>query len=143
MREQEIYEYIAKNYPNSVLAANYEVFKDSETDRIEQIGDFFQFEILNMCGCGCPEDSLECVQKLLTACDWRDDTLAIDEWQKKRNEVWMECVGIAHITDDPLWQFMAYQLDSAGLLEHGTSINGAWTTDFGKMCLDFLDNYWE
>lgn len=146
MTEQETYEYIAKHYPDSVLKANYELSKDSESDRIEQIMDFFQFEVLGMCGCGCPEESLEAVRRLLHAYAWRGDEFkanTLGEWQAMRKLMWVCEVGIEHVTDDPLWQFMAYQLDRAGLIEHGTSINGAWLTDLGQMCLDFLDNYLE
>ena len=46
-----------------------------------------------------------------------------------------------HVCDDPLLQFMAYLLDDKGLTEHGTSINGAWLTDEGEVCLEVFNMY--
>ena len=37
-------------------------------------------------------------------------------------------------------QFVLYMLDSAGFLEHGSGIWGAWLTDLGRMFLYVLNN---
>ena len=66
-------------------------------------------------------------------------TIAYD---KKQNKLANLC-GIEIIDNtnyDGLIQFVLYMLDSAGFLEHGSGIWGAWLTDLGRMFLYVLNN---
>ena len=64
MRLSEIAEFVVEEYPDCCMASNNVVSKGCREDwyeeyLIDELMDFFSFEIMNMCGCGCPEDTHE------------------------------------------------------------------------------------
>lgn len=115
----KIAEYIIGHYPESCLAENIKMgHRYDETELMEECKHFFYYEKLGWCGCGCPEDAERCVLNLLSEIK----------------------VKTADVYADDLLLCLAYTLDHAGLLEHGTSIGGAWLTEEGKMYLYLLEN---
>lgn len=73
---------------------------------------------LNICGCGCPEN----VYRLIHA--------VLKEILESRVRVNDE-VGY--------YDYMIYQLNEQGFLEHGSSIFGSWITEKGKKLIEALD----
>lgn len=127
---RKISDYIKKNYPDSCIAYNDKESSMSGYELAEEIADFFSYEIIKICGCGCPEDTIVCIMNYLQIVN---DKLN-EEWETTKKK-FLEKFGVESVYDNPLLQFMAYMLDDKGLTEHGTSIGGNWITDLGKMCL--------
>lgn len=93
---------------------------------------------LSLCGCGCPNDTLDVIRKYLhIRKDWKDNKCDYDEVQQRyKTELNIDD------QDDIQWgllQFMAYILDDRGFTEHGSSIGGCWLTEKGEMFLTVLD----
>lgn len=76
-----------------------------------------------ICGCGRPEDAWEVVLKHL-----EEFSLRGEDWNKRNFEFINS--GEAHI--------VAHLLTYLGLLEHGGSVGGSWTTASGDAVLAFL-----
>ena len=80
---------------------------------------------LGICGCGNPEEAYQAVLDMLKrAEDRKNGKLILDD-------------------NNPHELFMAYILDHLGLLEHGSSIYGAWLTAKGKKMLEALEKFAE
>lgn len=73
---------------------------------------------LNICGCGCPEN----VYRLI-------------------HVVMKEICESRVRTDDEIgfYDYMIYQLNEQGFLEHGSSIYGSWVTKKGEKLVEVLD----
>ena len=88
MRLSEIAEYIVEKYPDCCMAVNNDVNKGCREDWYEEylidpLMDFFSFELLDMCGCGCPEDTHELIRKFLTIrSEWQDKKISYEETMK-------------------------------------------------------------
>lgn len=147
-----IVKYIIEKYPDSYLSCNYDydyIDKADDEFLLDECKDFFFYEILDTCGCGRPDDTesvikdiLNIINDYLNVLENRNDdkiNLAYDKKIKRLNNL---CgVEIENNTNyDGLIQFVLYMLDSAGFLEHGSSIGGAWLTDLGRMFLYVLNN---
>lgn len=136
----DIRNFIKENYTDSCIAHNSP--RTTPCELLEEISDFFKYEILDFCGCGCPESSERAVRDYLYAINMRTDKKSIkdtdERWNKSR-EYLNEKFKVKYSTDDPLLQFMAYTLDTKDLTDHGSSINGAWIEDLGKICLYIFD----
>jgi len=70
MRLSEIVEFVVEKYPDCCMASNNIVSKGCREDwyeeyLIDELMDFFSFEIMDMCGCGCPELTYELIRKIL------------------------------------------------------------------------------
>ena len=70
MRLSEIAEFVVEKYPDCCMAVNNVVSKGCREEwyeeyLIDELIDFFSFEIMNMCGCGCPEDTHEMIRRVL------------------------------------------------------------------------------
>lgn len=147
MRLSEIAEFVVEEYPDCCMACNNVVSKGCREDwyeeyLIDELMDFFSFEIMDMCGCGCPEDTHETIRRVLNIREDRfEKDIKYDEVQKRYKEE-------LHLnTQDSLHygalQFVLYALDANGILEHGSSIGGCWLTDLGKMYLTVLNAWHE
>ena len=82
--------------------------------------------------CGCQDD--EAFEKLITtlkSCDRSDFLESGDKSGWKTMEDICSEVGESDVIAHILLQY----LDNMGLIEHGTSIRGAWTTSKGNECL--------
>lgn len=88
---------------------------------------------LGLCGCGCPEETLDTALGVLSAIEVRsaaweaNDDSAAEQAYEQLNRLAPfegEHAGLGYA-------FM-YMLDAHGLLEHGSSIGGSWLTDDGK-----------
>lgn len=89
------------------------------------------FNDLCLCGCGRPEDILRYITEALRAYREVLDTDWSEEARKKAEL----------FTDGILREWTAHIMDSAGLLDHGTGIHGAWITDKGREFLLALEKY--
>jgi len=88
---------------------------------------------LKMCGCGSPERTQEVIKLVLEAHSIKD--------YKCRMEALSNICDVdinKNANYDGLIQFVLYILDSHGILEHGSSIGGAWLTEKGKALLELL-----
>ena len=109
---------------------------------IDSLMDYWMYEDLGLCGCGCPEYTFEVIRKYLhIRQDWRENKLTYNEViDKYRRDL--------HIDDNDnnqfgLLQFMMYILDEHGFTEHGISITRCWLTEKGEMLLATLDAWHE
>ncbi|WP_327300361.1 hypothetical protein [Streptomyces goshikiensis] len=82
------------------------------------------FDSLNLCGCGQPAAAYEMVRDLLALAP------LYEEGRWRLAETLTGGGGGHHI--------IMSALDAAGLMEHGSSISGAWLTGKGKWCLDAM-----
>lgn len=128
-----IHNFIRDKYPKSCIAKNEQLngfCPDNIViyDLIKECSDFFLYEILGFCGCGCPETSMESVCDYLDIVDLRhtksDDKLNRYENSIKARKLMQDKFNVRDVYSDPLLQYMAYSLDDAGLTEHGSSIDG-------------------
>ena len=93
---------------------------DCEEDDLISIIKYFYFEVLNWCGCGEPGDAMRTISKFLNA---------INEMNIELREIKLEkAFNVRKIYDSDLLLCLAYSLDAAGLIEHGTSIHSCWLT---------------
>lgn len=134
----KIRDYVAAKYPDDSIAIIEKV--DTEAELIRDVGEFFIYNILGFCGCGCKDTSIEAVYKYLRVCAFRSATCQTDQYKKSPDKL-QEAFGFKYVSDDPLLQFMAYTLDDKELTEHGSGIGGAWITDLGEMCMYALGRY--
>lgn len=147
MKLSEIAEFVVEKYPDCCMASNNVVSKGCREDwyeeyLIDELMSFFSYEIMDMCGCGCPEDTYELIRRVLNVrYDWYIDKIEYEEIKKRYKE------DLHLDTEDTLHygalQFVLYILDSSGILEHGSSIGGCWLTDLGKMYLTVLNAWHE
>ena len=145
MRLSEIAEYIVDNYPYCCLASNHDFIKGCREDwyeesLIDSLMDFFSFELIDMCGCGCPEDTHELIRKILTIrSEWQDKKISYEEIKNRyKNDLDLDDSNNNHYG---ALQFIFYILDGCGIIEHGSNIGGCWLTDLGKKYLTVL-NAW-
>ena len=137
---RKIAEYIKKNYPNSCIAYNDRDNHTSGCELVQEIADFFSYEIIKICGCGSPEDTIICIRDYLQILSdkFANKDVEMEKWHQicaDSRKRMLEKFNAEYVTDNPLLQFMAYMLDDKGLTEHGSSVDGSWITDLGKMCL--------
>lgn len=147
MRLSEIAEYVVKNNPDCCMAVNKAVIHGHRDDwyeesLIDELMNYFSYEVIDMCGCGNPESTYESIRRLLNIRnDWRVNKIKYEEVIERYEKE-------LHVNrdDDIQWgllQFMLYQLDSCGILEHGSSIGGSWLTKEGEMYLTVLNAWHE
>ena len=98
--------------------------EESESD-LMAIVNYYYYMILKWCGCGDPATACRTIKELLYAFSDFDN----------REARLMESFGVDSLCDDPLVLCLAYALDAAGFIEHGTSIGCSWLTDDGKYFL--------
>ena len=145
MKLSEIAEFVVEKYPDCCMAVNNVVSKECREEwyeeyLIDELIDFFSFEIMNMCGCGCPEYTNELIRKILIIrSEWRDEKLSYDDVIKR----YKTDLDLYNENDNHYGtlQFILYMLDAHGIVEHGSSVGGCWLTDLGKMYLTVL-NAW-
>lgn len=147
MRLSEIAEFVVEKYPDCCMASNNVVKKGCREDwyeeyLIDELMDFFSYEIMDMCGCGCPEDTHDVIRRILNIRKDRfEKDIKYDEVQERyKEELHLDTQDSLHYG---ALQFILYMLDSNGILEHGSSIGGCWLTELGKMYLDVLNAWHE
>lgn len=147
MRLSEIAEYIIEKYPNCCMTYNNDVTKGCREDWYEEslidpLMDFFSYEILHLCGCGCPEDTYELIRKILTIrYEWKSRKISYEEVLKRyKDDLELDTKNSSH---NGILQFVMYILDHNGILEHGSSIGGCWLTNLGKMYLTVLNAWYD
>ena len=145
MRLSEIAEYIVEKYPDCCLASSRDFVKGCREDwyeefLIEPLMDFFSFELLHMCGCGCPEDTHGLIRRILIIrSEWQDKKISYEEVKMRyKNDLDLDNDNNNHYG---ALQFILYMLDEYEIVEHGSSIGGCWLTELGKMYLTVL-NAW-
>ncbi len=128
---QKIKDYIIEFYPDSCLSINYANGVITDAMLPHECIDFFYYEKLNWCGCGDPISAIKVVRDFL-------DIFSTWEGREKKLQERFEAKTIY---DNDLLLCLAYTLDRAGLIEHGTSIGSPWITREGEMLLWLLNNY--
>lgn len=147
MRLSEIAEFVVEKYPDCCMATNNVVDKGNREDwyeeyLIDNLMDFFSFEVMDMCGCGVPEDTYEMIRKILNIRkSWSEENIKYDELQNiYKEELHLNTKDSLHYG---ALQFVLYILDSKEIIEHGSSISGCWLTELGKMYLTVLNAWHE
>jgi len=139
MDENEISNYITRKYPDCCLAYNIKNHDYYKEELIEECEKFFYYEKLNWCGCGDPETAKKVIRDFLRILyDYKKEDNINSAYQKKCKNL-KERFGVDNVYDNELLLCLAYTLDAADLIEHGSSIGGAWTTDEGDMFLWLLN----
>lgn len=148
MRLSEIAEYVIEKYPDCCMACNNDVTKGCREDwyeesLIDHLMDFFSYEILHLCGCGCPEDTYEIIRKILTIrFEWQSRKISYEEVIKRyKNDLGLDTKKNSNHYG--ALQFVMYILDHNGILEHGSSIGGCWLTSLGEMYLTVLNAWYD
>ncbi|MFE9855581.1 hypothetical protein [Streptomyces sp. NPDC005780] len=77
---------------------------------------------LGLCGCGNPDDAYNLVRDLLALCPLYED----QRWHQAET---LTGGGAVH-------HIVMSTLDTAGLIEHGSTINGSWLTPKGAWFLN-------
>ena len=139
----EIARFVCERYPNSCIAANVGVNYVDRYDKellIEMLVEFFSYDILNLCGCGIPENTWEVIHHILS--------IRLLAREMDYSEIKKMYKDELHLdADDDLQhgslQFILYILDDCGLVEHGSSVGGCWLTELGKMYLTVLDEWFD
>ena len=150
LTEQQAYRYLYANKGIEFLAENYESFDCMiqqgcrevwyEESLIDSLMDFFSYEIVGMCGCGCPGDSCEVIRQILNIRNDANNLEYEQIQQRYKDDLHLDTKDLLQYGT---LQFVLYMLDECGLLEHGSSINGCWLTDLGKMYLTVLNAWHE
>ena len=92
MKLSEIAEFVVEKYPDCCMAVNNVVSKGCREEwyeeyLIDELIDFFSFEIMNMCGCGCPEDTHDMIRIVLNIREDRfEKDIKYEEVQKRYKE---------------------------------------------------------
>lgn len=97
-----------------------------------------------LCGCGSVEAMWEIVREVLK----RSQAIQVrnDNWRADASAQAVDCKGFydsmpEYDLSGTAVEFIAQVLDTAGFMEHGTSIAWAWPTARGKVLLAFLDKH--
>ena len=110
----------------------YELFND--------IMEFMKFSILGCCGCGDIDSTLIAIRDYLYLVKHRTDNNTTEGWNESKHML-KEKFGVDHISNDRILQYMAYSLDTMEFTDHGSSINGTWILDLGRIALYLFDLY--
>lgn len=148
MKLSEIAEFVVEEYPNSCMAINNVVNKGCREDwyeeyLVDELMDFFSYEIIDMCGCGCPDDTNEVIRRILNIrYDWHEHKIESyeDLQERYKNDLQLDTKNNLHYGS---LQFILYMLDTRGILEHGSSIGGCWLTYLGEMYLTVLNAWYK
>ena len=138
----EIVEYVLDKEPDSCLShnihhyGNYKEYSEEmiEETFLEQLDDFFTYEIIDLCSCGTPNNCKKDILNLLNILYNKKINPNSNEAYEIKTQQLKETFNARTVYDNSLLLFMVYILDSKGLLDHGSSIGGAWITDLGNMC---------
>lgn len=145
MKLSKIAEYIVKKYPGCCLESSRDFIKGYREDWYEEslidpLMDFFSYELMDMCGCGCPDYTYELIRKILIIrYEWQNKKLSFDEAKER----YKSDLDLDYYNENQYGalQFILYVLDARQIVEHGSSIGGCWLTDLGEMYLEVL-NAW-
>lgn len=149
----EIASDIAAKDKDSVITVNHLIdlfvtpdhLSDTEAMQIAKlIIDYYQYEVMNFCGCGCPEMILKIVQLVLKT---------QERFHTDKNYGYYDCVetytkelhlesSVESRMNEIIIEFFLKSLDSCDLLDHGSGVSGSWLSSKGDNFL-FALNYWE
>lgn len=110
----------------------------------------------NHCCCGDPLTSITPVVNLLKALsEWKKWSNSYEKengmvsygsenwdfyWHKNK-EIFKSYIGVEDVYENPLYLYVAYDLDRVGCTEHGSSIGGAWITELGEAILVLFEEW--
>lgn len=145
MKLSEISEHIVEKYPDCCLASSHDFIKGCREDWYEEslidpLMDFFSFEWMDMCGCGCPDYTYELIRKILTIrLEWQNKEMSFAEVKER----YKRDLDLDYYNKNQYGalQFILYILDARQIVEHGSGIGGCWLTELGEMYLTVL-NAW-
>lgn len=133
---KEIRSWLKEKYPGGFPNGSYN--EPDFEDMLEELGDFVKYWLLGICGCGCQGTTIKAIRDYLSIIYDRTKKNDDAAWEDARTRM-KEVFGVSYPSDDPLLQYMAYDLDERGLTDHGSGINGAWISTLGEKCLFILD----
>lgn len=147
MRLSEIAEFIVEKYPNCCMAINNVVDKGNREDwyeeyLIDNLMDFFSYEVMDICPSGSPQYTNDMIRKILNIRkDSFEKHMYIDEIHNRyEKELHLNALDLFHYG---ALQFILYILDSKGIVEYGSSVNMGWLTELGEMYLVVLNAWHE
>ncbi len=144
MRLSEIAEFVVEKYPDCCIQCSQKGCREDwyEEYLIDELMDFFSYDIMDMCGCGCPECTYELIRKVLAIrADKHNDKITYEETIRR----YKDDLDLDDSNDNQsgALQFILYMLDSKEIVEHGSSIGGCWLTKLGEMYLTVLNAWHE
>lgn len=95
-----------------------------------------RYKVLNFCSCGRPDNISYMIRDVLKAIQKKSENLELNV-ENARELYDKEIMSICG-TNTPhslIYEFMLNVLDSVGLIEHGSSLTGAWLTSYGENML--------
>ena len=117
----EIAERVVECYPDCCMAHNHVVKIGCREDwyeeyLINELMDFFSYEIVNICGCGNPESTHEIIRRLLNIrLENQEGSLKYEDMKQRYKEDLH--LDISDDTHYGVLQFLLYMLDSCGIVE--------------------------
>ena len=135
-----LYMHFGEKFTSDPVSLIQDLHFGTGDDIFKQVYEFFAFQVIGICGCGC---SGHIVQTLADHLDIiNQSTKAIAECKdlknfsyEKYNKMREERFGTPYITGNVFYCFMAEILDDRGLTDHGNNIDGAYITTLGEVCL--------
>ena len=109
----------ASSSQKEIAHTNMKWEKELRECHYERPADFLWFYVMNGCGCGSSDEFKELAWDVFSA--FAEDKPS--KWE---------------LYENPIREMVAQWLYSCGLLEHGTSIRGAWLDDEGQQLYDAL-----
>lgn len=106
--------------------------EESSQDLIDELMD----KKLNFCSCGNPEEIDLMIESILKSRESYTENLSklgYDENTRNLDDTLQKEFGFT--SQSVVYEFILKTLDGVGLLEHGSSIYGAWVTPYGKEIL--------
>lgn len=145
MKLNEIADYVEEKYPDSCFSKNHTNYlKGCEEDwyqnhLMNELMDFFSYEIMDMCGCGNPEYTYEVIRKILII---RSENPDYNETEKRyKDDLNLDSENTENHCG--ILQFILYMLDACGIVDHGSNIWCCHLTDLGNMYLTVLNAWHE
>ena len=126
----DIYNYVKSLADGSFYYGEPEECFDEES-KITKMQEYFHYDLMGWCGCGCPENADRAVLTYM-------ETLNYGEIKKTK-----DIHDIYEGLHDPLLLCLMYTLDEKGLTEHGSSVYGAWLTTKGYVFRLVLKRFFE
>ena len=145
---QDIINYVLNKYPDSYFSRDLRerYYKHySVEDYLDKLEEFFSCDILDLCGCGTPENTSQMLKEFLQIMyDFKVTDRETYDWHEEQKRTYDMCrVPVVEDSYNTIYegliQYLQYTLDSAGILEHGSSISSAWLTELGEMFLWVLN----
>lgn len=114
-----------------------------DNDKFKEKYDDLIFSELGLCGCECPQETLEMIVEYLRhnieyAKKYTADK-NFESFYKIANEDHEWEKNFIEENKGKLFMFMLYMLNDKGFMEHGTSVTSSWVEDKGKKLIEYYE----